>query len=45
MSRWLLTMKSKYKKYQNVPLPKIVDAKYSIDLFPYERNVDSESRL
>ncbi|MDC1370079.1 M1 family aminopeptidase [Cyclobacteriaceae bacterium] len=29
-----------YKKYQNVPLPKIVDAKYSIDLFPYERNVD-----
>ncbi|MAJ50303.1 MAG: hypothetical protein CMB82_01650 [Flammeovirgaceae bacterium] len=29
-----------YKKYQNVPLPKIIDAKYSIDLFPYKRNVD-----
>ena len=29
-----------YKKYQKVALPKIIDAKYSIDLFPYERNVD-----
>jgi len=29
----------KYKKYENVDLPKINDAKYFIDIFPYERDV------
>lgn len=29
----------KYKKYENVNLPKITDANYFIDIFPYERDV------
>ena len=29
----------KYKKYENVPLPKIEDVKYYIDIFPYKRDV------
>jgi len=28
----------KYKKYENVNLPKITDAKYFVDIFPYKRD-------
>ncbi|WP_066630429.1 ABC transporter permease/M1 family aminopeptidase [Labilibacter marinus] len=28
-----------YKKYEKVPLPKIIDAKYFIDIYPYKRDV------
>ncbi len=35
----------KYKKYQDVNLPKIVNAQYFIDLYPYERNVDVKAVL
>lgn len=35
----------KYKKYEHVPLPKIVDAKYFIDLFPYKRDVKVTAKL
>ncbi|MDU8886650.1 M1 family aminopeptidase [Yeosuana sp. MJ-SS3] len=35
----------KYKKYENVNLPKITDAKYFIDIFPYKRDVMVKSKL
>lgn len=35
----------KYKKYQNNILPKITDAKYFIDIFPYRRNVHVKTIL
>lgn len=28
-----------YKKYENVPLPKIIDASYNVEIFPYQRDV------
>ncbi len=34
-----------YKKYENIPIPKIVDAKYFIDLFPYQRDVKVAAKL
>ena len=36
---------SKLKKYENVPLPKITDAKYEIDIFPYKRDVYVKATL
>jgi ABC-2 type transport system permease protein len=30
----------KYKKFEHVPLPKIVDVVFNIDIFPKERNLD-----
>jgi hypothetical protein len=35
----------KYKKYEKVNLPKITDAKYFIDLFPYKRDVQVRAVL
>ncbi|MBN4062261.1 hypothetical protein JYU20_03585 [Bacteroidales bacterium AH-315-I05] len=35
----------KYKKYENVNLPKITDAKYFIDIFPYKRDVNVKAIL
>lgn len=35
----------KYKKYENIPQPKITDAKYTIDIFPEDRNVITNSEL
>ncbi|MFT6815825.1 MAG: ABC-2 type transport system permease protein [Sphingobacteriales bacterium] len=32
-----------YKKYENVPLPKITEAKYFIDLFPYKGNAKARA--
>jgi hypothetical protein len=34
-----------YKKYENVDLPKITDAKYFIDIFPSERDVNVKAIL
>ncbi len=31
---------NKYKKYKSLPLPKILNAEYKIDLYPYEKKVD-----
>ncbi len=36
---------TKYKKYQDVALPKITDAKYFIDIFPYKRSVFVEADI
>jgi hypothetical protein len=36
----LADYEKKFKKYENVDLPKITDIKYFIDIFPKERNVD-----
>ena len=35
----------KYKKYENVNLPKVTDAKYFIDIFPYKRDVFVKAKL
>ncbi|WP_299551937.1 M1 family aminopeptidase [Seonamhaeicola sp.] len=35
----------KYKRYENVNHPKITDAKYFIDIFPYKRDVLVKSKL
>ncbi len=34
-----------YKKYENVPLPKLVDVKYEVHIFPEERNVDVKADI
>ena len=31
---------NKYKKYKSLPLPKILNAEYKIDLYPYQKKVD-----
>ena len=30
----------KYKKFENLPFPKIIDAKYNIDIFPIKKKAD-----
>jgi ABC-2 type transport system permease protein len=35
----LVAYEQKYKKFENVPLPKIVDVQFAIDIFPKERNL------
>ncbi|NER18661.1 M1 family aminopeptidase [Spongiivirga citrea] len=34
-----------YKKYDGIPMPKITDAKYNIDIFPKERNAKVNAKL
>lgn len=41
----LVDYELKYKKYESVPLPKIMDIKYEVDIFPYERDVDVKASL
>ena len=31
---------NKYKKYKSLPLPKILNAEYKIDLYPYQKKID-----
>jgi ABC-2 type transport system permease protein len=40
-----ISYEKKYKKYQNLPQPKISDTKYTIDIFPEERKVLSTSEI
>ncbi len=35
----------KYKKYENVAMPKLAGANYFIDIFPQERNVEAEVEI
>jgi len=34
-----------YKKFKNLPLPKIIDAKYNIDIFPKKKSADVIAEL
>ena len=36
------SFEKKYKQYENLPIPKITDAKYFIDIFPEKREVNCE---
>lgn len=39
------TYEIKYKKYESLPQPKIVEIKYEVDIYPNERNVKAKSFL
>ena len=45
MEEWSATYEKKYKKYQDAVHPKISDAKYYIDIFPYKRDVHVKALL
>lgn len=40
-----VSYEKKYKKYENITLPKITDVSYYIDIFPEKRNVEAKAEL
>lgn len=45
MEKLAVAYEKKFKQYENVPLPKITSAKYTIDIFPEKRNVNVSAEL
>jgi hypothetical protein len=39
---WRAAYEKKYKKYENINKPKITDAKYFVDIFPYKRDMNAK---
>ena len=39
---WQAAYEKKYKKYENINKPKITDAKYFVDIFPYKRDMNAK---
>jgi len=39
MEKLSVKYEKKYKKYENINLPKVTDAKYFVDIYPYKREV------
>lgn len=45
MEEMMVDYEKKYKKYEKVDLPKITEAKYFIDIFPHQRDVNVKAIL